>query len=100
MQSTSLIRRGGGRAWQRSLTVDSLLHYSLLGSCYGSLLACLATVVVVATGVIPRELHFPLIRTTLEESVSTQAAPVGKIIMVFADGSLVFDGRDMGGPSD
>ncbi len=91
---------GARRLWSLPLSVDALLHYCMLGSCYGCFLGCLATLWIATTDFPGRERVFQFHRASPVETDAAHSAHVDSVIELNADGSLSLDGRSMGDKGD
>jgi biopolymer transport protein ExbD len=79
--------------------LDGLMRYVMLGSTFGSLLACLFFVRFILES--PKvEVYLPLKRVTQEELAGALASAKGNTVTVAADGTVLLGGKVMGEPED
>jgi biopolymer transport protein ExbD len=103
MHGSAAIPRGVERSWLVPLTIDSLLHYSLLGSCFACLLAslvCFSSVWLDEEDLLTAKPQFPFVRASEAETASALASPARDVIEVHEDSSVTLDGRTVGTSTD
>ncbi|QIF05562.1 hypothetical protein G5S37_30050 [Roseimicrobium sp. ORNL1] len=85
------------------MAIDSLLHYSMLGSCFACLLASLvgfSSVWLDEEDLLISKPKFPFVRTSEAETTSALASPARGVIQLQEDYSVMLDGRTVGTPVD
>lgn len=103
MHGALALDRGVKRPWQAPLAIDSLLHYSMLGSCFACLLASLvgfSSVWLDEEDLLTTKPRFPLVRASEAETTSALTAPASGVIEVLEDNTVSLDGRTVGSRFD
>ncbi|QIF05563.1 hypothetical protein [Roseimicrobium sp. ORNL1] len=94
-----LARRHALRRIEDPPPLDGLMRYVMLGSTFGSLLACLFLVRFILESPTV-EVFLPMKRITQEELADALASAKSDIITIAADGTVLLGGNVIGNPKD